>query len=230
MKSILITGASKGIGYHTAVELANRGHRVIAVSRSEKALTNLTEQTMPGSIIPIPIDITQSNDLKLLKEKISELPTLDGIINNAGLLINAPFFQSDIEQWRKQFEVNVFAPVQLIQVLKPFLKRGSHIVNIGSMGGYQGSAKFPGLSAYSASKGALAILSECLNTELAPKGITVNCLALGAVQTEMLEQAFPGYEAPVTSEKMANYIAEFTLTAHHLISGKILPVALNDPG
>lgn len=147
-----------------------------------------------------------------------------------GLLINAPFFQSDIEQWRKQFEVNVFAPVQLIQVLKPFLKRGSHIVNIGSMGGYQGSAKFPGLSAYSASKGALAILSECLNTELAPKGITVNCLALGAVQTEMLEQAFPGYEAPVTSEKMANYIAEFTLTAHHLISGKILPVALNDPG
>jgi NAD(P)-dependent dehydrogenase (short-subunit alcohol dehydrogenase family) len=105
----------------------------------------------------------------------------------------------------------------------------SHIVNISSMGGFQGSAKFPGLSAYSVSKGALSILTEALSTEFASKDIRVNALCLGAVQTEMFEEAFPGFKAPLSAEEMGHYIADFALTAHRFYNGKILPVSLEDP-
>ena len=133
--------------------------------------------------------------------------------------------------WRTIFEVNLFGVVQLIQALLPQLSTASkaHIVNIGSMGGVQGSSKFPGLSAYSASKAAIANLTECLAEELKDKNISVNCLALGAIQTEMLAEAFPGYEAPVTSKAMAAYLAEFALNGHQFHNGKIIPVAVSTP-
>ena len=97
------------------------------------------------------------------------------------------------------------------------------------MGGFQGSSKFPGLSAYSASKAALANLTECLAEELKEKNICANCLALGAVQTEMLETAFPGYVAPVKSREMASFIAYFATRGHQFYNGKILPVSVSTP-
>jgi NAD(P)-dependent dehydrogenase (short-subunit alcohol dehydrogenase family) len=109
------------------------------------------------------------------------------------------------------------------------MSSGSHIVNISSMGGFQGSAKYKGLSYYSASKAALACLTECLATEFTEFGISVNCLALGAVQTEMLDEAFPGYKAPVDAKQMAEFISGFALTGHKFFNGKILPVALGNP-
>jgi NAD(P)-dependent dehydrogenase (short-subunit alcohol dehydrogenase family) len=105
----------------------------------------------------------------------------------------------------------------------------SHIVNIGSMGGFQGSAKFAGLSAYSASKAALHNFTECLAEELKERKISVNCLALGSAQTEMLEKAFPGYESPVMAFEMGKYIADFALTGHKFFNGKVLPVAVTTP-
>ena len=105
----------------------------------------------------------------------------------------------------------------------------AHVVIIGSMGGLQGSKKFPGLSAYSAAKGALAILTECLAEEWKQVGISVNCLCLGAVNTEMLDEAFPGYKAPVNAADMARFIGDFALSAHDFMNGRILPVALSDP-
>lgn len=230
MKTILITGASKGIGYHTSLELANAGHHVVALARSEDKLLDLKNKSTSGAITPVGIDITKPDQYSILETALSTIGNIDGLINNAGLLINTPFLESSLEEWRAQFEVNVFSAVQLIQFLKPKLSKGSHIVNIGSMGGFQGSDKFPGLSGYSASKGALAILSECLNVELAEFGISVNCLALGAVQTEMLAQAFPGYNAPTNAPSMGRFIADFVLSGHTFFSGKILPVALNNPG
>lgn len=97
------------------------------------------------------------------------------------------------------------------------------------MGAFQGSAKFAGLSAYSASKAALHTLTECLALELADRQIKVNCLALGSAQTEMLEQAFPGYQSPVMAFEMGKYIADFALTGHRFFNGKILPVAVTTP-
>lgn len=230
MKTILITGASKGIGYHTALELANAGHHVVALARSENKLSDLKNESTSGAITPVGIDISKPDQYSILETALSSIGKIDGLINNAGLLINTPFMESTIDELRAQFEVNVFSIVRLIQFLKPKLSEGSHIVNIGSMGGFQGSDKFPGLSGYSASKGALAILSECLNVELAEFGVSVNCLALGAVQTEMLAQAFPGYQAPTEASTMGRFIADFVLSGHTFFSGKILPVALNNPG
>ena len=74
-------------------------------------------------------------------------------------------------------------------------------MHISSMGGVQGSSKFPGLSLYSAAKGAVCVFTESLSTEWVQRGIAVNALALGAVQTEMLDEAFPGFQAPVQSPK-----------------------------
>ena len=137
--------------------------------------------------------------------------------------------ETTIDDWLNQFNINVIASVHLIKLIKSKLMRGSHIVNISSMGGFQGSSKFPGLSAYSASKGALTILSECLSTEFASDGIAVNCLCLGAVQTEMLEDAFPGYKAPTSPNEMGEFISYFALTGNSFFNGKVLPVALNNP-
>ncbi len=97
------------------------------------------------------------------------------------------------------------------------------------MGGVQGSAKFPGLAAYSSSKGALITLTELLAEEFKQTGPSFNVLALGAVQTEMLEEAFPGYKAPLTARQMAQYIIDFSLTGNTFYNGKVLEVSSSTP-
>jgi NAD(P)-dependent dehydrogenase (short-subunit alcohol dehydrogenase family) len=127
------------------------------------------------------------------------------------------------------FSVNTKAPFLIVKALLPYFNKPSHIVNISSMGGFQGSVKFSGLSLYSASKGALAILTECLAEELKEKDIKVNCLALGSVQTEMLAEAFPGYKAQSGPAEMAEFIDNFALNAHRNMNGKIIPVSSTTP-
>ena len=136
------------------------------------------------------------------------------------------------QEWTSTFHVNLFSTVNLLKAIKPYLKASdqAHVVNIGSMGGFQGSSKFPGLAAYSSAKGALAILTECLAEEWKNDGISVNCLCLGAVNTEMLASAFPGYKAPLDAVEMAEFIADFAVKAQRFMNGKIIPVALSDPG
>ena len=154
---------------------------------------------------------------------------VDILINNAGLLINKPFVELDEKDFDAMFNINVRSVFRLSRLLLPLFNRNAHILNISSMGGVQGSAKFPGLSLYSSSKGALAILTECLAEELKDLDIKVNCLALGAVRTEMLEKAFPGYEAPLSAGEMGSYIADFALHGHKYFNGKILPVSVSTP-
>ncbi len=232
MKNILITGASKGIGFETVkLFLQQANCRVIAISRNIKSLVEFAN-TLDESdrLIPISFDITKDNHGELAAH-LSDCEQIDILINNAGLLINKPFAGLSIEDWRTLFEVNVFGPVKLIQYVLPLLQKApkAHIVNIGSMGGFQGSSKFGGLSAYSASKAALANLSECLAGELAGSGIASNCLCLGAVNTEMLQQAFPGYQAPLNGEEMAEFLVDFSSTGHRFFNGQVIPVALTNP-
>ena len=129
------------------------------------------------------------------------------------------------------FEVNLFVPAQLIRICLPFMADSSlkHVVNVTSMAGFQGSGKFSGLSYYSASKAALASLTECLAEELNEEGIRVNALAIGAVQTEMLAEAFPGYNAPLDPPHMAEFMKWFALEGSGYFNGKILPVSLSTP-
>ncbi|MEO0339974.1 MAG: SDR family oxidoreductase [Bacteroidota bacterium] len=231
--NILITGASQGIGAAAAIELTNMGHKVLALARNQSKLKDLkvsVKTAGKGSLEYLATDITKLDD-KVLKGKIEDLGGLDVLINNAGLLKKGNFDQLTLEDWKSTFEVNLFSQVHLIRLCLPFLekRKHAHIVNIGSMGGYQGGLRFEGLSAYAASKAALANLTESLAVELANQKIAVNCLALGAVQTEMLGTAFPDYQAPLVPEKMAQYIAWFSTEGQAFFNGKILPVSISNP-
>ena len=228
-KTAVVTGASRGIGFQISAALAERGHRVIAVARSEEELNKLAGQH-PDLIRAFPADLSIESDIKKLVEEVSgSYGELNILINNAGALINKPFIELDKDDWQKMININLLTAVDLTRNLLPHFSEGSHIINISSMGGFQGSDKFPGLSAYSVAKGALSIFSECLSVELADRGISSNALCLGAVQTEMFEQAFPGFEAPVTAKEMGSYIADFALNGSNFYNGKVLPVALSSP-
>lgn len=229
-KHILITGASRGIGYETAKYLADENCSITAIARSEDKLDQLRAYA-PEQIFPLALDITQDDAANIIQTHLSDHQlSIDGFIHNAGLLINKPFLEQTDEDWERQLSVNLMAPVRLTKALIAQFNDDSHIVNIGSMGGFQGSEKFPGLSTYSTAKGALAILTECLALELSDYNIKVNCLCLGAVQTEMLETAFPGIAAPINPTEMASFVGDFTIKANTFMNGKILPVALNNPG
>ena len=229
--NILITGASRGIGYDTVKALAkDPTNKIIALSRNEKGLKELAAAVAPNQIQILPLDLTNFDEVYLYSA-LSEIESIDLLINNAGLLINKSFKELSIADWKSIFDVNVFGIVQLIKALYSKLQHqeGAHILNISSMGGVQGSSKFPGLSAYSASKAALINMTECLAEEFQEDHIKVNCLALGAVQTEMLEDAFPGYQAPLTSDEMAAYISWFAMNGHRYHNGKMIPVAVSTP-
>jgi len=224
-----------GVGFEAVLELTlTNQHQVIALARSEDKLTRLLEIAKglnpECTLYPVAFDIVH-DDYADLKQFIAARfnGKIDVLINNAGMLINKPFAQLDETDFVEMLQSNYLGHVRIIQAMLPLMASGGHIVNIGSMGGYQGSAKFAGLSAYSASKAALHVLTECLAQELAEQNIKVNCLALGSAQTEMLEKAFPGYESPVMAFEMGKYIADFALTGHKFFNGKILPVALSTP-
>ncbi len=227
--NILITGGSRGIGAEAARFFAGKGATVFIAARTESRL-NEVASGFQDNIIPLRADLNNPDDIQHLKNSIREKSgKLDVLINNAGVLINKPFLETTDAEWETQISCNLTAPARLIRELVPLMNKGGHIMNIGSMGGFQGSSKFPGLSAYSAAKGGLAILSECLAGELSSHEISVNCLCLGAVQTEMLEQAFPGFQAPVSAKDMGSLIAWFSVTGKKFFNGKVIPVALADP-
>lgn len=224
----IVTGASRGIGYEICRELASRDADVLAVARSSEPLLEL-EKMHPDRIQAVPADLTDAGEVEELLKIARSTGRVDLLINNAGALINKPFADLEMEEWRRLLEVNLLAAVRLVKSLLGDFGEEAHIVNISSMGGYQGSAKFPGLAAYSTTKGALSILSECLAAELDDYGISVNALCLGAIRTEMLEEAFPGFEAPVEAGEMGTYIADFALNGAKFYNGQILPVTLADP-
>ena len=229
-QKILLTGASRGIGFQTALFLASKGHSVVCVARSSDKLNELSK-SYPNLLTPYIADLSKTQDItSLINEIKGRWGYVDLIIHNAGGITVKPFEDLTDNDWQYQLDVNLMSAVRLFRGTLPLLKSGAHLLTISSMGGFQGSAKFPGLSAYSVSKGTLTILAECLATELSDHNISVNCLCLGAVQTEMLETAFPGFKAPVSASQMAEYISEFGLTGHRFYNGKVLPVAITDPG
>jgi short-subunit dehydrogenase len=229
---IIITGASKGIGNELVKKFIATGNfRILACARSAAKLNQLKHAAIAGTeIIPLAVDLGTEKGIQKVTEKVVKLGLKPKIlINNAGYLVNKPISDLTSHDFDQIFNINVKAVFLLVKALLPYFERDAHIVNIGSMGGFQGSAKFPGLSLYSASKGAVAILTECLAEELKEYGIKVNCLALGSAQTEMLSEAFPGYQAPVSAAEMANFISNFARNGQPFFNGKILPVSLSTP-
>ena len=226
MANVIITGTSRGIGFEMAQLFANKGHQVLALSRNENAITQLKHK----NIISFSFDITKKEDLKRVEDYLNtNWETVEVLINNAGKLLNKPFLETSSEAFETVYKVNVFGVANLTKLVLPRMSKNGHVVTISSMGGVQGSMKFPGLSAYSSSKGAVITLTELWAEEFKETGPSFNVLALGAVQTEMLEEAFPGYKAPTTALEMATYIKEFALRGHKMYNGKLLQVSSSTP-
>ena len=224
MKTLIVTGASRGLGFEICKQLAFKGHKVIALSRNIKPLRSIE------NVYPYSVDLSIKSQVNgFVKEIAANFNTIDVLINNAGSLVNKPFLDLSSAEFEEVYKVNVFAVATLTRLILPLMDTKGHVLNITSMGGIQGSTKFPGLSAYSSSKGALIILTELLAEEFKESGPSFNALALGAVQTEMLEEVFPGYQAPVSADQMAQYVIEFALTGNLFYNGKVLPRSSTTP-
>ena len=225
MKNIIITGTSRGIGLELALQFAAKGHHVLAISRT-------IPQALLGNenISCLSVDLAIESDLQKVADYLSATwKQVDAIVHNAGSLLLKPFSETSQADFESIYKVNVFGVANLTRVALPYLQKGSHVVTISSMGGIQGSLKFAGLAAYSSSKGAVITLSELLAEEYKEQGIAFNVLALGAVQTEMLAEAFPGYQAPISAADIAQYIVDFTLTGNQYYNGKVLQVSSSNP-
>ena len=226
MKNVVITGTSRGIGFELAKQFAENGHKVLALSRNTEPLSAINHK----NITVLSVDISNTDDLIKVSNFVKDTwKKVDILINNAGKLINKPFTELSSDDFLEVYKVNVFAVAEVTKLMIPFLQKGSHVVTISSMGGVQGSMKFPGLAAYSSAKGAVITLSELLAEEYKEQQIAFNVLALGAVQTEMLEEAFPGYQAPLSAVEMADYLFNFALTGNKFYNGKVLQVSSSTP-
>ena len=225
-KTVIITGTSRGIGFELVHLFANAGYDVLALSRNAKPVSNLNFD----NITALSFDLSRSEDYDRVEAFVKqEWSQVDILINNAGTLLNKPFLDTTFEDFQQVYSTNVFGVTELTRRMIPFMPKKGHVVTISSMGGVQGSVKFPGLSAYSSSKGAVITLTELLAEEFKETGPSFNVLALGAVQTEMLAEAFPGYEAPTTATEMANYIFDFAKKSQQFYNGKLLQISSSTP-
>jgi len=225
MKTIIITGTSRGIGAELVKQFAAEGHTVISLSRN----SNPELENLPNVYYK---SVDLSNDASVAEFAVAlkdQFKNIDILIHNAGTIINKPFAEISSADFEYVYKVNVFGVAALSRAVLPLMANGSHVVTISSMGGIQGSSKFPGLAAYSSSKGAVITLSELLAEEYKEQGVAFNVLALGAVQTEMLQEAFPGYQAPIYPNEMAVYIKDFALNGNRFFNGKVLEVSSSTP-
>ena len=223
-KNIIITGTSSGIGFELVNIFSKKNHRVLALSRDN---SKLRELKLDG-VDAIDFDLNH-NDYGKINEFLKKDEKIDILINNAGYLVNKPFKETTLEDFRMVYSTNVFSVAMLIKNTIDFMESGSNVLNISSIGGIQGSVKFPGLSAYSSSKGALNILTEMLAEEYKDRGIHFNSLALGSVQTKMLEKAFPNFTASTSALEMAEYIYNFSTNSYRLMNGKVISVSSTTP-
>ena len=223
-KNIIITGTSSGIGYELVNIFSKKNHRVLALSRDN---SKLRELKLDG-VDAIDFDLNH-NDYGKVNEFLKKAKKIDILINNAGYLVNKPFKETTLEDFQMVYSTNVFSVAMLIKNTIDFMESGSNVLNISSIGGIQGSVKFPGLSAYSSSKGALNILTEMLAEEYKDRGIHFNSLALGSVQTKMLEKAFPNFTASTSALEMAEYVYNFSTNGYRLMNGKVISVSSTTP-
>ena len=223
MKTIVVTGTSSGIGHQICIQAAKMNFHVISVSRNIEPLKDI------GGIESFSIDITNKDSIdEFITNLKSRKIKIDILINNAGYLVSELFVDTTYDSFKKTFDVNVFGLAEITRSLIPIINSDGHVINISSIGGVNGSKKFPGLSAYSSSKAAVIALTEVLAEEY-QNGPSFNVLALGAVQTKMLKEAFPDYNVDTKPEEMAKYILDFAINGNKLFNGKLISVSNSNP-
>ena len=225
--TIVVVGASRGIGKEIVNRLAsNSSYTILALSRNLDRMQN--NFSLFKNVKCFSFDLSKNDVREQASHIFNSFKSIDILINNAGKLINKPFVELTSSDLSECYQVNAIGVMQTVQAALPKMEQ-AHIVNISTIGGFQGSVKFPGLTAYSTSKAAVVSFTELFAEEYKDTAIKMNCLCLGAAQTEMLEEAFPGYEAPISAMKMAEYVVDFALNADQWMNGKIIPLSLSTP-
>ncbi|HET7710578.1 MAG TPA: SDR family oxidoreductase [Thermoanaerobaculia bacterium] len=204
----VVTGASSGIGRATARLLAAEGARVALFSRSEERLRDLA-QIYPDQMLAVAGDVADEQAISRLFEECEKgFGPCDLLVNNAGMIFPRSLHQTSPEDWDRLFAVNVRGVfLATRRALPSMLERGSGaIVNVASISGVLGTKKFPGYVSYCASKAAVISLTEALAVELRDRGVRVNCISPGAVETQMWREAGGGAPASMTPEEVARGI------------------------
>ena len=186
MKSVLVTGATTGIGEACALRLDRLGHRVYAGVRIEEHARGLRRR---GSdrIVPVFLDVTDQAQIDAAAKQIGGGGRLDGVVNNAGIGRGGPLEYLPLEVWREQLEVNVLGQVAVTKAVLPFIRAaGGRIVFIGSIGGRVATML---MGPYNASKFAIEAIGESLRSELHPWGIGVSVVEPGAIKTPIWDKA-----------------------------------------
>ncbi len=180
METVVVTGCSTGIGLAICQLLAQRGHRVVAGVRSSVDADRL-RSLAPTRIEPVHLDVTSDEDVQSLAHHLADGRRVAALVNNAGIAIPGPVELLTTDQWRRQFEVNVFGTVAVTRALLPrLLESRGRIVNLSSISGFVAP---PMLAPYTASKHALEALSDALRRELRPTGVQVVVVQPGDVVT-----------------------------------------------
>lgn len=182
-KTILVTGASSGIGKATAIECSKLGAKVIALGRNEDRLKETMSKMVSDGCESHIVDLTKAEDVERV---ISSLPKLDGIVNAAGIASTILFQFATPDKMRNMFETNFFAPVEFTRLLlkKKLVNKGGSIVFFSSVDGPINA--HIGNSTYCATKGAIASIAKGMAVELASKGIRVNYLMPGQTETPLI--------------------------------------------
>jgi 3-oxoacyl-[acyl-carrier protein] reductase len=224
---VVVTGAGKGIGFELCEVFSTLGCEVLAISRQHNPAFQ------GQNIYHIQADIANAESTANQINKLfpSGHSTLRVLVHNAGVLINKPFETLSFEEMTTMNGVNYLFPMYLTQKLMPWLRQSSqaHTLYIGSMGGFQGSVKYPGLTVYGSTKAAGAGFIEGLASEYAGSRLYFNALSLGAVQTDMLKEAFPSLQDSLDVETICNWIAKFALEGFKVMNGQNLPISLGNP-
>ena len=198
MKSVVVTGASSGIGLASALRLANAGWRVYGGARTEEAAAALRERGFE----PLLLDVTDAGQIAAAATAVGS--ELHGIVDNAGIAIAAPLELVPLEELRRQLEVNVVGQVAVLQAFLPALRAGrGRVVLMGSVGG---RSALPFLGPYAASKHALEAFADVLRIELAPWGMTVSIVEPArspATSSSTRSASMPGPRFSATSRNFA---------------------------
>ncbi|ENQ3076911.1 SDR family oxidoreductase [Bacillus cereus] len=226
-KIAIITGSSSGFGLLTSLEFAKKGYLVIATMRNVEKQTKLLEQAallhLEHKIKIHQLDVTSQKSIEKFTSFISTLERIDILVNNAGYASGGFVEEIPLEEYRKQFETNVFGAIAVTQAVLPMMRKQKHgkIINISSISGKIG---FPGLSPYVASKYALEGWSESLRLEVKPFGIDVSLIEPGSYNTNIWEIGQKLAESP--SESKSPYKEYMKKIEQHIHNGN---ESLGDP-
>jgi 3-oxoacyl-[acyl-carrier protein] reductase len=187
-KNAIITGGSRGIGFHTALNLAKEGVNVAIMGRDEKALEEAKSEIAKTGVEVIAISADVSNEAGVqaaVKEADEKFASFDILINNAGIMGNGPFLESNTEDFEKMMQVNVFGMYHMLKAVLPGMveQKSGDVVNIASVSGLRSG---PGGSLYSATKFAVVGMTEGLLKEMRPHNIRVSYLTPSAVNTSLI--------------------------------------------